>query len=132
MKREGSDITIVATSYMVQKSLQVSKELSQEGIEVEVVDPRTLNPFDYDTVMDSVRKTKRAVVVAESYGTASFARHIASRIGEELFGILDAPVYCLGAHDTPIPYAKELEDYILPSNESIKQAVMQSVEYIKA
>ncbi len=129
IKKTGTDVTILATSYMVLKALEAAKQMETEGIHVEVVDPRTVNPFDYATLFDSVRKTHRLVVVVEAYRTASLARQISSRVQEELFDELYAPVICVGAEDVPIPYAAELETYVLPSTNSIREAVLKVLRY---
>lgn len=129
VKKEGNDITVIATAYMVKKALEVANEFSKQGIDIEVIDPRTLNPFDYETVFSSIKKTHRAVVVNEAYTTGSFARQIASKISEEIFDELDAPVLCVGALDVPIPYSKVLEDYVLPSNEKITEIINKVLDY---
>lgn len=129
VKRDGNDVTILAYSYMVHLALQAAAELETEGISVEVVDPRTLNPFDYTTLFQSVRKTRRLVVVSEDYGNTSFTKEIAAAVNEELFCEMDAPVACLNTLDVPLSYAKELEDYALPSVEKIKEKVRRSLAY---
>lgn len=129
IKRKGTDVTILATSYMVSKALKVAEQFSKDGIQVEVVDPRTINPFDYETLFNSVRKTHRLVVVVEAYRTGSIASEISSRVHEELFDELAAPVICIGAKDVPIPYAAELETFVLPSTETIADAVQRVMQY---
>jgi pyruvate/2-oxoglutarate/acetoin dehydrogenase E1 component len=131
IKREGSDVTILATSFMVKKALEAADLLAEEGINVEIVDPRTLNPFDYETLFNSVKKTKHLVVVVEAYRTGSLASEIAARVQEEIFSDLAAPILCIGAVDVPIPYATNLEEYMLPSTESIYDAVKKSISYKK-
>ena len=131
IKRTGTDVTILATSYMVIKALEVAEQLAKDGIAVEVVDPRTINPFDYETLFNSVRKTHRLVVVAEAYRTGSIASEISSRVQEELFNELVAPVVCVGAKDVPIPYATELENYVLPSTQTIHDAIQIVLQYEK-
>ncbi len=131
VKRSGTDVTILATSYMVVKALEAAEQLAKEGIQAEVIDPRTINPFDYDTLFDSVRKTHRLVVVVEAYRTGSVASEVSARVHEALFDELYAPVMCVGAADVPIPYATELETYVLPSTASIYQAVQKVLAYQK-
>jgi pyruvate/2-oxoglutarate/acetoin dehydrogenase E1 component len=114
---------------MVVKALEVAEQLANDGIEVEVVDPRTINPFDYETLFDSVRKTHRLVAVVEAHRTGSVASEVAARVQEELFADLDAPVMCVGAKDVPIPYATELEYSVLPSTEAIRDAVIRALRY---
>lgn len=132
IKRAGSDITIVAYSYMVHKTLAAARLLEEQGISAEVIDPRTLNPLDYDTIMQSVEKTGRAMVVAEAHENGSFAKQIAHRISEEHFGRLKAPVKCVGALNVPIPYAKSLEDHMLPDEGNIVACAKEIMAYGQA
>lgn len=129
IKREGKDVTVVASSFMVHKALEVAGEMAKQNVSLEVLDPRTLNPFDYETLFASVRKTHRLVVVNEAHNTANFAKEIAARVNEELFGELDAPVLCVGALDVPIPYAKSLEDFVLPGKKSIANCINRVLRY---
>jgi pyruvate/2-oxoglutarate/acetoin dehydrogenase E1 component len=123
LKRQGKDVTIVATMMMVHKALKAAKELSSTGIEVEIVDPRTLVPLDKNTILASVRKTGRAVVVSEDTKTGGVAAELASIISEEAFYDLDAPVKRVSALDTPIPYSSVLESKVIPQPEDIVRAV---------
>ena len=128
IKKEGKDVTIIATMMMVHKSMRVAEELSKEGINVEVIDPRTLVPFDKKTIIDSVKKTNKAIVVSEDCKTAGVAAEISSIIVEDAFDYLDAPVIRISAPDTPIPYSRPLEDKVIPKEEDIKKAIKEIVQ----
>jgi len=119
IKRPGRDLTIVAISNMVPKALEAAETLTAEGIEVEVVDPRTLVPLDEATILDSVRRTGRVLIVHEACRTGGVGAEILSRIVEEGFDYLDAPVRRLAGRDLPIPYSKELERQVIPQVEDI-------------
>jgi pyruvate/2-oxoglutarate/acetoin dehydrogenase E1 component len=119
IRREGDDLTIVATSSMVQVALKASNLLAQRGISVEVVDPRTLKPLDEETILQSVRKTGRAVIVDEGYQSYGVTAEISAIIAEKAFESLDAPVKRLGAMDVPIPFSPALESETIPKAEDI-------------
>ena len=123
VKRAGSDVTIVAWSRSVTTSLQAAELLAKDGIEAEVVDPRTLRPLDEDLIFDSVRKTNRCVVVEEGWRYAGFGAEIADRVQRECFDDLDAPVVRITAADVPIPSAKTLEKAYLPQPAKVAEAV---------
>jgi acetoin:2,6-dichlorophenolindophenol oxidoreductase subunit beta len=123
IKREGADATIVATSLMVSRALEAAERLAEEGIEVEVIDPRTLIPFDIDTVITSVKKTGRALVVHEAHKNNGPGSEIASQIMEKGFRYLDAPVARLGAKACTLPFSLVLENAVVPSVEDIIQSV---------
>jgi pyruvate/2-oxoglutarate/acetoin dehydrogenase E1 component len=125
VKREGSDVTVVAYSRMVLRALEAAERLADEGISVEVVDLRTLKPLDMDTVAASVRKTGRVVGVSEGYKTGSFISELAMRIQEEVFDWLDAPVVRVTAADVPMPMSEPLEDACIPSVERIIDGIRQ-------
>lgn len=125
VKRQGGDVTIVASGYMVHFALQAAQTLSQEGIEAEVIDPRTLKPLDEETIFASVRKTHRAVLVQEACRTAGVAAEWGMRIMEACFDWLDAPIMRLAGEDVPIPYATSLENQVWPRPEAIVRAVRQ-------
>ena len=128
IKREGSDCTVIATSAMVLEALEAAEELEKEGISIEVVDPRTLVPFDKETVKDSIEKTNHAVIVHEAWKTGGFGGEIAAIIAEEMFDSLDAPVIRLGAKDCPIPYSPGLEPLTVPNKNDIIAAVKKSLQ----
>ncbi|MBO0487362.1 alpha-ketoacid dehydrogenase subunit beta [Vagococcus fluvialis] len=126
IKHAGDDITIVATGIMVHKALEAAKQLSELNISVEVVDPRTLVPLDKQTIIDSVIKTGKAVVVTESVKRSGFSAELASVIVEnESFDFLDAPVIRLAGKEVPIPYQPELEKLAVPQVEDIVEACVE-------
>ncbi|MEI3605146.1 alpha-ketoacid dehydrogenase subunit beta [Pseudogracilibacillus sp. SE30717A] len=128
VKREGTDVTIVATAIMVNKALEAAKELEKEGISVEVVDPRTLVPLDTETIIKSVSKTGRLVVVHEAVKRGGYGGEIASMVAEsEAFDYLDAPIKRLGGIESPIPYNPELERMAVPQIPDIVQAVKETL-----
>jgi pyruvate/2-oxoglutarate/acetoin dehydrogenase E1 component len=123
IKRAGTDVTIVATGWMVKKSLEAAAILAKDGISAEVIDPRTLAPLDVKTILDSVRKTGNLVLVDQAPRHASAASIIAAEVAEHGFHSLKAPIKLVTALDTPIPYSEPLESYVLPNEEKIVQAV---------
>jgi len=125
VKREGSDVTVIATMMMVHKSLRAAEELSKEGIEVEIIDPRTLVPFDKETVIESVKKTSRVVIVSEDSKTGGVAAEISAMIMEEAFDYLDAPVKRVSAPDVHIPYSPTLEGTVIPQEPRIIEAIKE-------
>jgi pyruvate dehydrogenase E1 component beta subunit len=127
VKREGADVTLVATMYMVQKALNAAKELEKEGLSVEVVDPRTLTPLDRRAIISSVKKTGRIVVVSEDCKTAGVSAEIAAVVAEEALDYLDAPVKRVAEPDTPIPFSPPLEQYVIPTERTIIKAIKEVV-----
>ncbi len=128
IKREGTDVTIVSYGRMLERALQAADELAEEGISVEVVDPRTLIPLDKELIIDSVKKTGRLVLVNDAYKTGGFIGEIAAMVSEsEAFDYLDAPIVRVASEDVPVPYASILENAILPNVEKIKAAVKKTV-----
>ena len=123
VKREGSDVTVIATGWMVHQTLDAADRLGQEGIQVEVVDPRCLAPFDKVTVFESVRKTNRIVIVEEAAKTGAFGAQIAAWLAEELFDQLDAPIQRVAARDVPMPFSPPMEEFVLPNVGDIMAAV---------
>ncbi len=123
VKREGRDVTLVAWSRQVVTALETAKRLAEEGIEAEVIDPRTLRPLDEDLIFDSVRKTGRCVVVEEGWPVAGFGAEIADRVQRECFDSLDAPILRVTSADVPMPYSKVLEKAYLPGPEKVVEAV---------
>ena len=122
IKRAGTDITIVATSSMVQVALGAATLLEQAGISAEVIDPRTLWPLDEKTLVDSVKKTSRAIVVDEGYGRYGATAEIASVIAEGAFFDMEAPVKRIGAMHVPIPFSPPLEDATVPTEQAVFEA----------
>lgn len=127
IKRAGSDVTIVATGWMVKKSLAAAEQLEHEGISAEVIDPRTLAPLDVDTIIKSVKKTGRLVLVDQAPRHSSAAAVIAAEVAEKGFDYLRAPVILVTALDAPVPYSEPLESYLLPNEEKIAHAVRSVV-----
>ena len=125
VKREGRDVTIVATGPMVPKALEAADLLAPEGIEVEVVDTRTLVPFDKDTVFSSVEKTNKVIVTDEEVKRGGSSAEIASLIAEECFDALDAPVKRLAAAEVPMPFSPELEKLVVPKTENLVAAARE-------
>ena len=123
VKREGSDCTIVATSRMVHFALDAADRLAAEGIQCEVVDPRTLSPLDEETILTSVGKTNKLVVVVEAAPRCSFASEVAAVVAEKGFDLLDAPIQRVTEMYTPIPFAPKLEQYVTPSVDKVIAAV---------
>ena len=128
IKKQGEDITVIAYSRMVLLALEAAGELSGEGIECEVIDLRTLKPLDIDAIMESVKKTGKAVVVSEACKTCGVAGEILSRIVEEGFDYLDAPVVRVAGADVPIPMSPVLEEVSVPRKVDIIEAVRSLVK----
>ena len=129
VKREGRDLTIVATAIMVRRSLEAAAQLAEEGIEVEVVDPRTLKPLDEETIVRSVIKTGRVLIVHEACKTGGYGGELAAVIaGSEAFDYLDAPIVRLAGRDMPIPYNRMLEYHTVPQVENIVEAARDLVQ----
>jgi pyruvate/2-oxoglutarate/acetoin dehydrogenase E1 component len=123
IRREGRDVTIVGKLLTVYRALGAAEKLAQEGIEAEVIDPRTLVPLDKELILESVRKTGRLVVVEEDNLTGGWAGDIVAIVAEEAFFWLDAPIKRVSAPDTPPPFAPVLEDFYVPSEERVIEAV---------
>ena len=121
--RAGRDLTIVANSRMVHEALAAAETLASEGIEAEVIDLRTLRPLDTETILASVRRTARALVVNEDWRTGGFGAELSATIAEQALEYLDAPVVRLGTRDSPIPYSQKLEAAMIPDRERILAAV---------
>jgi len=123
IKREGKDVTIVATGMMVYKALHAANQLAEEGIEAEVIDPRSLFPLDKDTIYNSVRKTHKVVMLSEEVKRGAWTAELSSLIAEEMFDYLDAPIMRIGALNAPVPFAKNLENYMIPNEADIIKTV---------
>ncbi|MGI6176017.1 MAG: alpha-ketoacid dehydrogenase subunit beta [Christensenellales bacterium] len=125
IKREGSDVTIVASLLYVSRALEAAKALEKQGISAEVIDPRTLIPLDMKTITDSVKKTGRLVVVHEAYRNSGWGAEIAAQVTEEAFPYLDAAPLRLGAKPCPLPFNLELENAVVPSIDEIIEAAQK-------
>jgi len=122
VKRPGKDLTIVATGWMVPKSLTAAERLAKDGIDAEVIDPRTLAPLDIDTIVSSIKKTGRLVLVDQAPRHSSAAAIIAGEIAERAFQYLKAPLRMVTALDTSVPYSAPMEKFVLPDEEKIIEA----------
>ncbi len=120
--RAGGDVTIVATSFMLHSAVAAAEALAQQGVEAEVIDPRTLVPLDEGTILSSVHKTRRLVVVDETHVNAGVASEIAARVAEKAFAALRAPIVRLGTLYAPIPYSPHLEPHLIPDAARIVEA----------
>lgn len=130
VKREGSDVTIVAHGKMYHVAQQAADQLAKDGVEAEIIDPRTIKPFDIDTVIESIKKTNRCVIVDESHPYAGIASEVGFQIQRGAFDYLDAPVQRVTLPDTPAPFAKNLFEKWFPSPKQVIDAV-NSVMYRK-
>jgi len=119
IKQEGTDLTIVAWSFMVSKALEAADLLAKEGISVEVIDLRTVSPLDEDVIISSVEKTGKLLVVQEAYRHSSVATDVSALVAEKGFDFLDAPIKLVTAKDAPIPFSPVLENYLLPQTQDI-------------
>ena len=129
VRLEGDDATILTWGLLVHKALQVAQSLATEGISLEIIDLRTITPLDQSTIMNSIAKTGRALVLHEDTLTAGFGAEIAALIADKAFSDLDAPVRRLAALDTPVPYNEKLEEAMLPQNKTIAKAVRELLAY---
>jgi len=125
IKKKGKDITAVATSFMVQKVLKVADNLLSKGIDIEVIDPRTIKPLDLETIIESVKKTGKAVLVEEACYTGGFTSFLASEIQAKAFDWLDEPIVRITGLDCPIPYSPVLENAVIPSEERIEKVILE-------
>lgn len=125
VRREGKDVTIVANLLMSYRAQEAAKALEAEGISCEVIDPRSLAPFDYDTVERSVKKTGKLMIVHEDTYTGGWGAQVAAHFAEHCIFDLDAPVKIVAAYDTPIPFASPMENFVIPSVDRIKSAAKE-------
>lgn len=125
VKKEGKDVTVVATALMVHRALEVAEKLEEEGISVEVINPRTLVPLDEETILNSIKKTGKLVVVDEAYPRCSFTTDIAALAVNKAFDRLKAPVKLVTAPATPVPFTPALEKEWIPSTEKIEKAIRE-------
>jgi len=127
VKRRGDDITVIATGGTVHEALAAASDLETEGISCEVVDPRTLLPLDHDTLIESVRKTHKAVIVHEAPKTGGIGAEIAAVLAEKALYELEAPIIRIGAPFTPVPFSRPLEKAFVPDRQRIIKAVRDLV-----
>ena len=129
VRRQGKDVTVIAIGGMLPKALDAAETLAREGIEVEVVDPRTLVPLDKETILASVRKTSRVIIAHEAHKRLGPGAEIAAMIAEEAIGALDGPIVRVAARNVPLPYSPELENTVLPQTQDIVEAARGLVKY---
>src|SRR6266511_2086193 len=125
--REGEDVTVIATGRLVHEALGAAKEAAEEGISVEVVDSRTLLPLDEETLVESVKKTSRCVVAHEAVSRMGFGAEVAAVVQHQAFDYLDAPIERVGAKFAPIPFAPVMEDYVVPHEAEVLEAIRRTV-----
>ncbi len=125
--REGEDVTVVATGRLVHEALAAAKEAEEEGISVEVVDPRTLLPLDEETIVESVKKTSRCVVAHEAVTRMGFGAEVAAVVQHQAFDFLDAPIERVGAKFAPIPFSPVMEEYVVPHEADVLEAIRRTV-----
>jgi len=123
VKREGEDLTLVATQALVHDALHVAEDAEKEGLSIEVIDPRTLKPLDKETIFSSVEKTGRLIVADEDWLLCSIASEISAMVAEEMITYLDAPIIRIGAPDTPCPFSPPLEKAYIPGERQIREAI---------
>ncbi len=125
--REGSDVTVIATGRLVHESLAAAEEAEADGISVEVVDPRTLQPLDEDALVASVQKTHRCVIAHEAVRTMGFGAEVAAMLQERAFDWLDAPIERVGARFAPVPFAPVMENFVVPHAADVLEAIRRTV-----
>lgn len=128
VRREGSDVTVIAISFMVSKALEAAEQLEGEGISVEVIDPRTLYPLDEKAILDSVKRTHKTVIVHEAPLRGGFGGELAAIIAEKAFDHLDAPIVRVGGLNVPMPFSPRLEEVVIPQTRDIVKAVKRVME----
>ncbi len=127
VRREGEDVTVVATGRLVHEALAAAKEAEEDGVSVEVLDPRTLLPLDEETIVESVKKTNRCVIAHEAVTRMGFGAEVASVVQEKAFDWLDAPIERVGAKFAPIPFAPVMEEYVVPHAKDVLEAIRKTV-----
>jgi 2-oxoisovalerate dehydrogenase E1 component len=127
--REGTDLSIITYGALVQRSVVAAKQAEQQGISVEIVDLRSMNPYDWNAIVQTVKKTSRVIVAHEDTLSFGYGAEIAARISDELFEYIDAPVRRVAALDTFVAYAPQLEDAILPQAADVLKAIIELHSY---
>jgi len=127
--RPGRSVSVVATGWMVHQALTVAERLVGEGLEVEVIDPRTLAPLDLETIINSVKKTSRLVIAHEAWKVGGFGAEISAAVAEEALDALDAPIARVGAPHAPVPSARTLREAFLPGEDNLENAIRRTLEY---
>jgi 2-oxoisovalerate dehydrogenase E1 component len=126
--REGKDVTVVALALMVKRALEVAERLAARNVSVEVIDPRTVSPLDADTILRSVHKTGRLLIVDEAFAPFGLGAEVAARVTEAGFDDLDAPIRRLHGAFTPTPYSPPLEKAVVPQTEDIERVILELLE----
>ncbi len=126
--REGEDVTVVATGRLVHEALDAAKQLEEQGVSVEILDPRTLQPLDEELIVESVKKTNRCVVAHEAVTRMGFGAEVAAVVQHQAFDWLDAPIERVGAKFTPIPFAPVMEEFVVPHAKDVVQAIQRTVQ----
>jgi 2-oxoisovalerate dehydrogenase E1 component beta subunit len=129
IKRDGDDLTIITYGAMVHTCLEVADKLAAEGVEIEIIDLRTLAPLDKECFLESVRRTSKALVVHEAHLTSGFGGEVAAILAEEAWEWLDAPILRVASLDVPVPFSAPLEDAVLPNARKIEEATRKLLEY---
>lgn len=130
IKKEGKDLTLVATSYMVSKAIEVSEQFERdEGFTIEIIDPRTLTPLDLEVIIESVKKTGKLVILHEACRKCGIGAEISSQITEKAFDFLDAPIRIIASLDCPIPYSEVLEKAVIPDEYRITKVIKEVLKY---
>jgi len=132
IKKEGSDVTVVATGHLVGVALSAAKKFEEEGLSIEVFDPRSLLPFDKETLEKSIAKTGKVVIIDDSPITCGFSNFVAAIIAEEFFSYLKAPVKIVARADVPVPFSQPLEEYVLPNEEKLIGAIKKIIGRVDA
>lgn len=127
VKREGKDITVLSYSLMVHRALKAAEKVAEQGIQAEVIDLRTLSPLDKETILQSVGKTGRLLIVHQACTTGGFGAEIAAIVAQEGFDLLTSPIHRLGALDVPVPYSPVLENFVIPSEQKIAEKIVAIV-----
>jgi len=126
--KEGEDVTVVATGRLVHEALDAAKQLEEQGVSVEIVDPRTLQPLDEEMIVESVKKTNRCVVAHEAVTRMGFGAEVAAVVQHQAFDWLDAPIERVGAKFTPIPFAPVMEEFVIPHAKDVVEAIQRTVQ----
>lgn len=129
IEREGSDVTIVATQTMLAKAHKAAEEMEKEGVSCEIIDLRTVFPYDKDTIQKSVAKTGRLVIAQEGVKCGGWAAEISAMINEDVFEYLRGPVKRVTGLDSPMPFSPDLEDYVMPQQDDVVKAIREVMEY---
>jgi pyruvate dehydrogenase E1 component beta subunit len=125
--REGEDVTVIATGRLVHEAISAANDAEEDGVSVEVVDPRTLLPLDEETILESVKKTNRCVIAHEAVTRMGFGSEVASVVQEKAFDWLDAPIERVGAKFAPIPFSPVMEEYVIPHAKDVLEAIRKTV-----